>query len=87
VQKREQRGHTEFICLTIDLVQSFDRGKVSFTVDCHRPGRQGHFSRDWSNVNGSQLSADQVEDLANWVGKTVTNAIVAIHGVQEVFDS
>lgn len=76
--------NNEYCALVLELKQSFENRNVVFTVTCERPGRQGKFSRSWSNHSGSQLSAPQAADLASWCAKTVESAIVALNGVQEV---
>lgn len=77
---------SEAVVLNVELLQQVDRSGVRWTVDVHRPGRNGHFARSWSNSTG-QLVPIQLTDLSSWVQGTVENAIVAWNGVQEVIET
>lgn len=73
------------IVLVLELEQSLERHSGSYSVLVSRPGRDGTFSRTWSNPSG-RLGASQAQDLTAWVAKTVENALVAFGGIQEGLD-
>ena len=77
---------SEAIVLSIQLLQQVDRSGVKWVVDVMRPGRDGHFSKSWSNATG-QLVPIQLTDLSTWAQGCVENAIVAWNGVQGVIET
>jgi hypothetical protein len=79
--KERTKPSTTAVCLSIELVQSFERGQVTWWVLTSRAGRDGTFERSWSNVT-SQLDEAQAQDLCAWVQHSAYAALVAWSGIQ-----
>lgn len=72
---------TPVCVLAIYLEQQLGSDGCRWTVHVERPGRDGDFHRTWLNGRGI-LQADQTEDMAGYVARTVTDALVLWGGVQ-----
>lgn len=73
------------VILAIDVHQYSDKRGWHWTVDLHRPGTDGLYSKTWDAPGA--LPADRAADLCTWVANSVSNALVTWGGIREVLDA
>lgn len=73
------------VVLCIELEQAIGEGGCSWGVVLSRPGREGTYSRSWTNQRG-QLDDKQAEDMAAYITKQSMEAMALWGGVQRTLD-